>query len=171
MTDLPANTPHLATRAIDTTDSQDVDCDPQLIKRHSDAQREALAADPTLPKPEEATEAPMLHRISKRSPFGALLSRTLPAYSGPYQVGVCDLEVPVSEPRTFGNFINRQVGMDESGGLLMQTVLFSLFYPADVGDKTPAPVVWFPALRQVSQCLVLHRMHIVGMISEDRAWV
>ncbi|EJD42003.1 alpha/beta-hydrolase [Auricularia subglabra TFB-10046 SS5] len=100
-----------------------------------------------LPRAEPAGAVPKLHKVSKRSPFGALLSRTLPAYTGPYQVGVCDVEFNVPAPRTFGNFVHKKLPIDGEAGLLLKTVMFSLFYPAQVDGK-PAPVVWFPNLRQ-----------------------
>ena len=83
----------------------------------------------------------MLHQIPRRSPFGALLSRTLPHYTGPHPVGVCDVEVPVQR-RTFGTFKHKAMN-NADAGLAMDTVLFSLFYPCELPEK-PAPVVWFP---------------------------
>ena len=147
MSDHPAHPSGLKTHAVDAT--EDVEAAYAPIRRRSQDQQAALAADPALPKPEQLTEAPMLHRVPKRSPFGALLTRTLPEYSGPYQVGVTDIEVVVPEPRTFGTFQHRNIGVNDRGGLLLQTVLCSLFYPADVGGQPPsAPVAWFPNLRQ-----------------------
>ncbi|KAH9930236.1 platelet-activating factor acetylhydrolase, isoform II-domain-containing protein [Fomitopsis serialis] len=91
-------------------------------------------------------------------PFGALLSRTLPHYSGVYQVGVIDVEVPVAR-QTFGNFIHHNLKRHHAEndptlkgqrGLVMDTVMFSLFYPADAhqGDRKQDRVVWFPRLGQ-----------------------
>jgi hypothetical protein len=96
------------------------------------------AAEATAPPP----SAPRLHEVSRRSPFGALLSRTLPAYGGEYSVGVCDMEVAVA-PRTFGNFAHKSM-RDKPAGLSLDTVLFSLFYPCEPQGKI-TPVVWFPA--------------------------
>ena len=84
----------------------------------------------------------MLHQVPRRSPFGALLSRTLPHYTGPYPVGVCDIEVPVQR-RTFCTFKHKAMMQGAEAGLAMDTVLFSLFYPCELPEK-PAPVVWFP---------------------------
>jgi hypothetical protein len=85
--------------------------------------------------------APKVHRVHK-SPFGALLSRTLPNYTGEYSVGVCDMEVAVA-PRTFGNFKHKSMP-GQASGLALDTVLFSVFYPCEK-PKKEAPVVWFPA--------------------------
>lgn len=90
-----------------------------------------------LPSP----EPPKLHEVPQRSPFGALLSRTLPHYTGPHPVGVCDIEIPVSR-RTFGTFKHKSLP-DSDAGLAMDTVLFSLFYPCEAPKKPPG-VAWFP---------------------------
>lgn len=79
--------------------------------------------------------------VSNRSPFGALLSRTLPGYGGPFPVGVCDIELLV-ERQTFGTFTHREMpGADT--GLAMDTVLYTMFYPTDAGPSNKR-VVWFP---------------------------
>jgi hypothetical protein len=97
------------------------------------AAAEVNAATPTAPK---------VHEVPRRSPFGALLSRTLPEYGGEYDVGVCDIEVPVT-PRKFGTFTHKSMP-NKPAGLVLDTVLFSVFYPCEKQDK-PAPVVWFPS--------------------------
>lgn len=99
--------------------------------------------------PNTDTETPLLHTVSQKSPFGALLSRTLPSYTGPYKVGVCDVEVPVSDKRTFGSFNHKKLfrNNDGKGGLVLSTVMFSLFYPCEKQAKVN-PVVWFPRLGQ-----------------------
>jgi platelet-activating factor acetylhydrolase len=89
-----------------------------------------------------APTAPEVHEVPRRSPFGVLLSRTLPEYGGEYDVGVCDIEVPVT-PRKFGTFTHKSMP-DKPAGPVLDTVLFSAFYPCEKQDK-PAPVVWFPA--------------------------
>lgn len=86
-------------------------------------------------------EPPKLHEVPRRSPFGALLSRTLPHYTGPHPVGVSDVEIPVAR-QTFGTFRHKSMP-EASAGLAMDTVMFSLFYPCELPEK-PAPVVWFP---------------------------
>ena len=87
-------------------------------------------------------QPPRVQTVSKRSPWGALLNRTLPNYSGPFPVGVCDVELPVPR-QTFGTFIHRKVPGAEAG-LAMDTVLFSVFYPAQPNWTTPKRAVWFP---------------------------
>jgi platelet-activating factor acetylhydrolase len=99
-------------------------------------------SSPDQPMPEAAGQPPKVHQAPKRSAFGALLSRTLPQYSGPYGVGVCDVELPVA-PRTFGNFRHKSMPGAPAAGLALETVLFTLFYPADA-PKDPVPAVWFP---------------------------
>ncbi|EIN06804.1 hypothetical protein PUNSTDRAFT_54174 [Punctularia strigosozonata HHB-11173 SS5] len=95
--------------------------------------------------PEPPQDAPRVHQAPKRSAFGSLLSRTLPQYSGPFPVGVCDVEIPV-EPQTFGSFRHKSMP-DAPAGLALETVMFTLFYPAEA-PKHPVPAVWFPKLRQ-----------------------
>ena len=84
---------------------------------------------------------PQIKTVHKRSPFGALLNRTLPGYGGQYPVGVCDVELPV-ERQTFGNFNHRKLPGAEAG-LAMDTVMFSMFYPTEQGPSSQR-VVWFP---------------------------
>jgi hypothetical protein len=86
-------------------------------------------------------EPPKIQAVSRHSPFGALLSRTLPKYTGPHEVGVCDLEIPVDR-QTFGSFTHKDMP-DRTAGIALDTVLFSLFYPCDKPEK-PKPVAWFP---------------------------
>ncbi|KAH9832525.1 platelet-activating factor acetylhydrolase, isoform II-domain-containing protein [Rhodofomes roseus] len=125
----------------------------------------ATSAKPKVNKPTSlipgagSAEAPVIRKApSSGSPFGALLSRTLPEYSGPYEVGVIDVEVPVTR-QTFGNFIHRNLKrrhaendptLKGQRGLVMDTVMFSLFYPADAhgGKRKHDRVVWFPRLGQ-----------------------
>lgn len=97
----------------------------------------------------EQPEAPHVHQVPRRSTFGALLSRTLPDYSGKYSVGVCDVEVPVAR-QTFGTFRHKAM-KDSAGtaGLVMDTVLFSLFYPCERPEKD-SPVMWFPKCVEVA---------------------
>lgn len=61
-----------------------------------------------------------MQTLSKKSPFGALLSRTLPTYKGPHKVGVFDIEVPVESPRNIGSF--RVKGMkDQEPGFKLES--------------------------------------------------
>jgi platelet-activating factor acetylhydrolase len=74
--------------------------------------------------------APVLQAVAKRSPFGALLTRTLPNYSGVYEVGVCDIELPIDHSKrgTYGNFRHKNMP-DREAGLRIETVLWTMFYP------------------------------------------
>lgn len=89
----------------------------------------------------DGPEVPLIKTKPRKSPFGSLLSRTLPQYSGEYAVGVCDVEVPTAR-QTFGNFKHKSMP-DAAAGLAMDSVLFTLFYPIEQ-PKKPNPVVWFP---------------------------
>ncbi|EKM51728.1 uncharacterized protein PHACADRAFT_127563 [Phanerochaete carnosa HHB-10118-sp] len=94
---------------------------------------------------EDEPEPPKLQDVPKPSSFGALLSRTLPKYTGPFQVGVRDLEVPISR-QTFGTFRHKHLPHSDAG-ITVDTVLFTLFYPCRTQER-PKHVVWFPRLSQ-----------------------
>ncbi|KAK6538498.1 hypothetical protein TWF694_010080 [Orbilia ellipsospora] len=57
-----------------------------------------------------------------------VLLHSLPQYTGPYTVGIMELELPVSSPRSFGP-------MKRNGrhALTLETVLFNIYYPAALG--------------------------------------
>ncbi|KAH7909875.1 platelet-activating factor acetylhydrolase [Hygrophoropsis aurantiaca] len=91
-------------------------------------------------------ESPHISSVPKRTPFGAFFSRTLPNYSGKYPVGVRDVELPISK-QSFGNFRHKSMPAAEAG-VTIDTVFFTLFYPADPDSQSTHDVVWFPRLRQ-----------------------
>lgn len=75
-------------------------------------------------------------RLSKqpnsRPPSGIrehILRTPLPLYSGPYSVGMMDIEVPAREPRYFS-----EIKRDGKHLLELETVLFSVFYPSGFGS-------------------------------------
>jgi platelet-activating factor acetylhydrolase len=55
---------------------------------------------------------------------------TLPQYSGPYDVGILDLEIPATNPRSFSNITRNQSHL-----LTFETLLFTVYYPADHSTK------------------------------------
>ncbi|OSD02126.1 alpha/beta-hydrolase [Trametes coccinea BRFM310] len=99
----------------------------------------------TAEEDEEIEKSPKLQEISKHSPFGALLSRALPKYTGPFAVGVRDLEVPIPR-QSFGTFRHKHMPHVDAG-IVVDTVLFTLFYPCEPQDN-PKYVAWFPKLSQ-----------------------
>ena len=137
-----------ANRPLDTmtktqlTSSSDPDLSsPTQDRAFLQRRRSSSAPRRTTTKIFTEPEPPKLHEVPRRSPFGALLSRTLPKYTGPHEVGVCDIEVPVPR-QTFGTFKHKRMPNAKSG-IAMDTVMFSLFYPCEHQEK-PKPVVWFP---------------------------
>lgn len=69
-----------------------------------------------------------------------VFSSDLPAYSGPYEVGVVDIEAPC-EKRNLANAVFKDTGKP---AFELDTVLFSLYYPAVdqwTGSKAPHPWV------------------------------
>jgi platelet-activating factor acetylhydrolase len=73
-----------------------------------------------------------------RPPVGLrkhLLGSPLPHYSGPYSVGMMDIEVPVRDPRTFSEIKRHHRHLLE-----LETVLFTVFYPSGFGSgQDPSP--------------------------------
>lgn len=69
-----------------------------------------------------------------RQPAGLrekILRTPLPYYSGPYSVGIMDIEVPVREPRHFS-----EIKRNGRHLLELETVLFTVFYPSSFGSGT-----------------------------------
>lgn len=63
-----------------------------------------------------------------------LLSSRMPPYTGPYSVGTIDLEIP-RQPHRVGN----EFFENGSPAFEVETVLFSLFYPATLGTVGSKP--------------------------------
>jgi platelet-activating factor acetylhydrolase len=61
----------------------------------------------------------------------------LPKYTGPYEVGTIDLEVPAKDPRTFSDITRHGVHV-----IALETVLMTIYYPAHLNAridlKTPS---------------------------------
>ncbi|KAF2233820.1 hypothetical protein EV356DRAFT_447580 [Viridothelium virens] len=57
------------------------------------------------------------------------LNSTLPGYSGPYNVGLMDIEVPAQNPRTFSHITRRRRHL-----LQLETVLLTIYYPSAIGS-------------------------------------
>ncbi|KAF3934997.1 hypothetical protein ABW20_dc0100670 [Dactylellina cionopaga] len=60
-----------------------------------------------------------------------VLLHSLPQYSGPYTVGIMEMELPVSSPRSFG-----PMKREGRHALTLETVLFNIYYPAALGTGT-----------------------------------
>lgn len=91
----------------------------------SDAERIPIKASrpPPAPRPPKAIRERFLH--------------TLPPYTGPYQVGFIEIEVPAREPRHFSH-----IKRNHEPALKLETVLFSIYYPCDLDSKTLPRVPW-----------------------------
>jgi platelet-activating factor acetylhydrolase len=59
-----------------------------------------------------------------------MLSSSLPPYSGDYDVGTIDIEAPCT-PRRIGDYSYKETG---GAAFELETVLFSVFYPAVKGS-------------------------------------
>ncbi|KAI9691363.1 MAG: hypothetical protein M1820_009700 [Bogoriella megaspora] len=80
------------------------------------------------------------------------LNSTLPNYSGPYSVGIMDIEVPAENPRTFSNITRKKRHLFQ-----LETVLMTIFYPCALGSgsgrdpgghKTWSRETWLPRPRK-----------------------
>ncbi|KAK3621883.1 hypothetical protein LTR56_014987 [Elasticomyces elasticus] len=56
--------------------------------------------------------------------------RSLPTYTGPYQVGTMEIEVPAQDPRTFSH-----IKRDGKHLLQLETVLMTVYYPSEHYDR------------------------------------
>lgn len=75
------------------------------------------------------------------------LLHSLPPYSGPYSVGIMEVELPVPEPQTFSS-----IKRGERHALRMDTVLFAIYYPCDrsscaTRNGRPSRATWLPRPR------------------------
>jgi platelet-activating factor acetylhydrolase len=99
-------------------------------------------------------DVPCSKQPKSRPPTGfreKLTSSPLPFYSGPYSVGMMDIEVPARHPRTFSNIKRNHKHL-----LRLETVLFSVYYPSGFGSgqgKSPegekkwSRATWLPRPR------------------------
>jgi len=62
-----------------------------------------------------------------------ILRTPLPQYSGPYSVGMIDLEVPARDPRAFSDITRHHQPL-----IKIETVLMSVFYPSAFGSGNGA---------------------------------
>lgn len=83
-------------------------------------------------------------------------SSKLPNYSGPYQVGVVDIETAVIEKRKISDLLFKDT---QKPAFDLDTVLFSLYYPAvDEAFKPSKPHhPWVPNISQVSKIIAILR--------------
>ncbi|AEO66122.1 uncharacterized protein THITE_2113973 [Thermothielavioides terrestris NRRL 8126] len=72
-------------------------------------------------------------RPRPRKTLRELLFHTLPPYTGPYQVGFLEFELPAQHPRAIAPHIKR----DGEYALKLDTVLAAVYYPAEVTPPTP----------------------------------
>lgn len=74
--------------------------------------------------------------------WSPLFASRLPKYTGPYDVGAIDVEVPVQEPRQIVDTVFQK---DGKPAFQLDTVLFTLYYPAAKGVRSSKPKhKWFP---------------------------
>ena len=69
-------------------------------------------------------------------PGSPLLASKLPSYSGEYEVGAIDVEIPLREPRMVSDTVFRDTGKP---AFQVETVLFTLYYPAMKGATSSRP--------------------------------
>lgn len=67
---------------------------------------------------------------------------SLPYYTGPYNVGYLEVELPAEQPQTFS-----RIKRNSRHALQLDTVLFSIYYPTNADPKGGARVPWLPRPR------------------------
>lgn len=105
-----------------------------LVSAEALKMTEALKAGNTLKSPHNKPDDVPKHakQPKSRTPAGIrekILRTPLPFYSGPYSVGVMDIEVPAREPRNFSD-----IKREKQHLLTLETVLFTVFYPSGFGS-------------------------------------
>ncbi|KAH7371457.1 platelet-activating factor acetylhydrolase, isoform II-domain-containing protein [Cadophora sp. MPI-SDFR-AT-0126] len=86
--------------------------------------------NPQANKPDEVPRFTKQPKSRQPSGFREKILRTpLPYYSGPYSVGMMDIEVPVRDPRHFSDITRHKRHLLE-----LETVLLSVFYPSGFGS-------------------------------------
>ncbi|KAF2165253.1 hypothetical protein M409DRAFT_24636 [Zasmidium cellare ATCC 36951] len=74
--------------------------------------------------------------------WSPLFASKLPRYTGPFDVGAVDIEVPVDKPRTVVEGVFKK---DGKSAFELDTVLFTVYYPAVKGPRSsPSKHKWFP---------------------------
>ncbi|KAJ4345599.1 uncharacterized protein N0V89_011732 [Didymosphaeria variabile] len=74
--------------------------------------------------------------------WSPLFASKLPQYTGPHDVGTIDIEVPVQDPR---QVVDAVFKADGKPAFQLDTVLFTLYYPAVKGARSSKPQhKWFP---------------------------
>ncbi|KAL2200040.1 platelet-activating factor acetylhydrolase, isoform II-domain-containing protein [Corynascus similis CBS 632.67] len=63
------------------------------------------------------------------------VQHSLPLYTGPYPVGFLEIELPARDPRPFSPHIKR----NNEFALKLDTVLFAVYYPAEVRQHSNSP--------------------------------
>ncbi|XMA18379.1 hypothetical protein WAI453_011170 [Rhynchosporium graminicola] len=93
----------------------------------------ATSHNPSPPSPNRPDDVPHHSKQpNSRPPSGLrekILRTPLPYYSGPYSVGMMDIEVPVRDPRHFSEITRNKKHLLE-----LETVLFTVFYPSGFGS-------------------------------------
>lgn len=91
-----------------------------------------------------------------------LFSSPLPACSGPHDVGAVDLEVPLEKPVRVANTTLRSSG---EPAFEVETVLFTLYYPAERGVRSRKPEhFWIPRPLSLTAEGYAHIAHVNNFI-------
>jgi len=76
-----------------------------------------------------------------------IFAHPLPQHTGPYAVGAIDIEAPASPPRNIDSNLRFKKTKDGAKPFELQSVLFTLYYPAAYADATSSKVKrhpWIP---------------------------
>ncbi|KAJ6442605.1 phospholipase A2, group VII [Purpureocillium lavendulum] len=98
--------------------------------------------------PKADTELPRRSAVQPHTTFRERILHKLPHYTGPYNVGYMDIEVPAREPRPVSDLKRNGKPV-----LRLDTVLMGIYYPCDLhahreaGGAKPHRVDWMPRPR------------------------
>jgi len=76
-------------------------------------------------KPDDVPDSKLPKSRQPSSLRDKILGTPLPDYSGPYSVGMMEVEVPAREPRSFSD-----IKRNDTYLLELDTVLFTVYYPS-----------------------------------------
>jgi platelet-activating factor acetylhydrolase len=95
---------------------------PDFVLGHPRHHKNTVKDVPSTNKPKERPPKSLRDQVP--------LYGKLPQYTGPYEVGTIDLEVPAKKPRTFSEITRHGVHV-----LALETVLMTIYYPAHLNAR------------------------------------
>lgn len=91
-------------------------------------------------------------------------SSNLPPYTGPYNVGAIDIEVPVRDPRFISDAVYKSSG---DPAFKLETVLFTMYYPAAKSARTNKHHYWVPKPLRLTAVGYAKFAHISNILTNN----